>query len=190
MSESIRAFFALRPDEEATHELEERIGSLRSRGWERLARFSPAENLHLTVRFLGDLKPETLEQLREAAASIARQMRPVSYQIGTSKLFPRVSRARVIVASVKPSPELRELNRELERVCVEAGLQPETFTYRPHITLARLKPTEKKRPNLPGYAIPVSQQAGSLVLYESKSGPDGAVYDPIGEFPFDGATES
>ena len=183
MSNEIRAFFALTPDDDAVQQLLARCESLKSKGWHKLARFNSAENLHLTLRFLGEVEPETFDKLREGAREIAASIQPFDYEIGAAKLFPRVSRARVIVADVEAPSQLRELNRGLERLSVAHGLAEEKFTYRPHVTLARLSPGQK-RPNLPSYSAPILQHAKELALYRSTLHPDGAQYEILETYPF------
>lgn len=182
MSDQIRAFFALKPDDEAIQQLLDRIESLKRKGWERLARFTTAENLHLTLRFLGEVETETLDKLREGARSIAAEIPEFDYEIGAAILFPRVSRARVIVTKVEAQESLRELNRQLEQNAVECGLPEEQWSFKPHVTLARLK-QGMNRPNLPSYSAPIHQRATEVVLYQSTLSSEGAKYEAIETYP-------
>jgi len=155
---------------------------LRARGWERYARFVESADLHLTLRFLGEISEETMDVLRENALELAARTEPVSYEIGRPALFPRVSRARVIAARVTPSGELRALVRELEALSQRAGLEAETRLFRPHITLARLR-RGTIRPHLPSRPGTVPQQASSLSLLRTHLGDSSAAYEEVSRFP-------
>ncbi|MEM7012139.1 MAG: RNA 2',3'-cyclic phosphodiesterase [Verrucomicrobiota bacterium] len=185
MSDQIRAFFALKPDDEAIQQLLDRIESLKRKGWDRLARFTTADNLHLTLRFLGEVEVETLDKLREGAKTIAAGISQFDYEIGAAILFPRVSRARVIVTKIEAPEELRELNRQLEQNAVDCGLPEEQWSFKPHVTLARLK-QGMKRPNLPSYAAPIRQRATEVTLYKSTLNSEGAQYDILESYPLSG----
>ncbi|MFT5470548.1 MAG: 2'-5' RNA ligase [Verrucomicrobiales bacterium] len=183
--DQIRVFFALRPDEGAVQQLLKRIDGLRSRGWEKCARFSGEQNLHLTLRFVGEVAPEALEKLLAGAKEIAAELRPFDYQIGGTTLFPRVSRARIVAAKIEsPPPELKTLARRLDRLAVECGLAEEKFPYRPHITLARLQ-AAKSRPRLAAQGnFTIQQHASEFVIYRSTLNPEEAEYEPMESFPF------
>tara|TARA_R110002096_G_scaffold147671_8_gene307633 strand:- start:225 stop:788 length:564 start_codon:yes stop_codon:yes gene_type:complete len=170
-----RFFLALRPDEDGLDFLTNRIQLFRGSGWERFGRFVPTDDLHLTLRFLGELEDEKMEQLQSGAAEISEQTSPVHYEIGRSVLFPRVSRARIIAAKVTASPELKNLVKLLEQLAQDCGLEPETRLFRPHITLARLKHGQK-RPNLPSRPGSISQKATEVLLLESRIGENGTYF--------------
>ncbi len=174
MAQSLRSFFALRPDEEGLDFLSNRIQLFRGVGWERFGRFIPSDDLHLTLRFLGNLEEDVAEKIRAGAAEIAKQTHPFPFEIDRCILFPRVSRARIIAAKVSPSPELKQLARDLEELAVSCGLEPEERPFRPHITLARLKQANK-RPNLPSRPGTKGQVAETFSLLESGNGPEDTV---------------
>lgn len=181
MADSIRAFFALQPDDDALDFLTNRIQLFRAHGWERFGRFLPLDTLHLTLRFFPGASPETLERLEAGAATICRASGPVDYEIGPCQLFPRVARARIVAATVKPSAGLKELARRLEELSVECGFAPEKRIFKPHITLARLK-NGMKRPNLPSRPGAIPQRAAALFLMRSDLHPEGAVHTELARF--------
>ncbi len=188
MGKRIRAFFALKPDEDGIDFLTNRIQLFRGRGLEHYGRFIQSEDLHLTMRFLGECEEEVLTQVRGQAAEIAQGLEPVSYEIERCIYFPRVARARVIAAEVNASEELKQLARRLEHMAVELGFKPERWSFKPHITIARLR-QGLKRPNLPNRPGAIDQVARELLLLESLGTELGAEYGLIESFPLGAATD-
>ncbi len=178
---SVRVFFALIPSENALEFLHHRVRAFRAAGWERLGRFVPLHQLHLTLRFLGEIPESTTGLLAGRAAELAAECAPVTYEIGPACLFPRVSRARIVAAPVQPSAELKALVKSLESLATDAGLEPETRVFKPHYTLARLK-NAMRRPNLPNRPGTFLETATALHFIESTLGPEGAIYTSRGEF--------
>jgi 2'-5' RNA ligase len=100
------------------------------------ARWIDVENYHITLRFIGDIDER---MAREAAAILDEIQRP-SFTVS----FDGVSwfgadRPRAIVAKVKPTAPLVELQADHERRLRRVGLDPEPRKYIPHVTLARLR---------------------------------------------------
>ena len=183
MAKTVRVFFALRPDEEGLDFLTNRIQLFRGRGWEKYGRFIESDDLHVTMRFLGELEPDKLESIKDAAREISASFSPFKYEIGRCILFPRVSRARIIASQVKASPEMKELARQLEETAVGAGLEPETFNFKPHVTIARLRKGQR-RPNLPTRPGAITQTATELELLESTMNEFSATYSVVESYPF------
>jgi len=190
MAKRVRAFFAVQPDEDGIEFLNERIQLLRGRGWERFARFVMAGDLHVTLRFLGEVEPGVLETLRARGAEIAAATPPFEYTMGRSVLFPRVSRARVIATEVATPPAMRGLVRKLEDAAVEAGLEAESRVFKAHLTLARLKQGDSGRPNLPQRPGENVQRATQLLLLETVGSAEGAQYAVIDSFPLQGVARA
>ncbi len=187
MGKQRRAFFALKPDDDGIDFLTNRIQLFRGRGFEQFGRFIQSDDLHVTLRFLGEVEEETLEALSEKAREIATGIEPFEYEIGRCEYFPRVARARIIAAEVDAPSPLKDLNKQLEEAAVEQGLAPEQWSFKPHITIARLK-QGKKRPNLPNRPGAITQQASEFVLLESLMSGKGAEYSLLETFPLGNST--
>jgi RNA 2',3'-cyclic 3'-phosphodiesterase len=100
------------------------------------ARWVDPENYHLTLRFIGDVD----DTLAHEIASLLGRVRRREFELrlnGLSSFGGRKPRA--VVATVKPSPAVMELQAEHERLMQRVGLEPEGRKYTPHITLARLR---------------------------------------------------
>lgn len=106
------------------------------------ARWIDPENYHLTLRFIGDIDGGLAHEIVSMLGRVNR--RPFDIRLdGLSSFGGRKPRA--IVASVAPSPNLLELQAELERLMQRVGLEPEGRKYTPHVTLARLRDSSSRQ---------------------------------------------
>lgn len=100
------------------------------------ARWQDDEQLHLTLRFIGEVEREVANDLAVALASIAMPSFELTLE-GVSH-FERKGVPNAIWARIAPASELQRLWAKVERVCDLAGLGCETRRFTPHITIARL----------------------------------------------------
>jgi RNA 2',3'-cyclic 3'-phosphodiesterase len=100
------------------------------------ARWVDAENYHITLRFIGDIDQRTADEVERALTRVDRP----SFDLTLAGLDALGgNKPHSIVASVKPTPALRDLQNEHERIIQRIGLEPERRKFRPHVTLARIK---------------------------------------------------
>ena len=100
------------------------------------ARWVAADNMHLTLRFFGDIADETADELAGRLDEI--RANPVTIEIGGTGTFGSQSET-VIFASVKETPELSALQRTHERIARAVGLGAPEHPFKPHVTLARVR---------------------------------------------------
>jgi RNA 2',3'-cyclic 3'-phosphodiesterase len=146
------------------------------------------ENLHVTLKFIGQWPAEKLDTLRGTLAPV-RLDKPVALDFRGLGFFPDEKRPRVFWAGIAASPNLVTLASEIERATEKLGAEREHREFSPHLTLARFEP-----PGLPeklGAAIRKNsaRDFGSLNtnqfhLIESKLKPSGAEYTTLQTFPF------
>jgi 2'-5' RNA ligase len=100
------------------------------------ARWIDPEYYHLTLRFIGDVD----DSLATDIAFMLGKVRRRSFELRLDGLSSFGGhRPRAVVAAVKPSPSVMELQAEHERLMQRVGLDPEGRKYTPHVTLARLR---------------------------------------------------
>lgn len=148
------------------------------------------ENLHLTLRFLGQLELERIpilaQQLKAELSNAAR----FSFRLTPPFVFPSASRPRVIALGLEPPEPLERLAQAVERAVCAAGLPAETRPFRPHITLARF-PRKMRLTNL-AQELEVGErveEASAVVLFRSVLEPTGLVYSVLDKFAI-GAVEA
>jgi 2'-5' RNA ligase len=99
-----------------------------------------ADNLHLTLRFLGQLDAAALEAARHAARAAAAGVPPFRVAIEGLGGFPTARAARVVWAGVGTGHgALVALHAVLEQALAERGIEPEARPFHPHVTLARAR---------------------------------------------------
>ena len=145
-------------------------------------RWQADDQLHLTLRFVGEVERPVAEDLAAALQHIRFDSFPIALE-GVGK-FER-HRNGVLWAGVHQKEQLKALNAKVERACQSAGLAPEQRAFHPHITLARWK---GRAPRLDAYLERYgglssdSWEAAEFILYESHLGREGAHYEAIERF--------
>jgi 2'-5' RNA ligase len=149
------------------------------------ARWSSAENLHITLRFFGELPETTAADLDEALATIDGGGFDV--ELAGVGAFGEAQDVRSLWAGVAPSPSLTQLAKRCETAARLCGLKAETRAFRPHVTLAYLKraPAHKVAAWIADHNLLRSPpwRAHRLDLYSSWRGEDGSRYELERAYP-------
>jgi len=135
--ERYRAFIALELPEEAR-----RVGAAVQSQLRRCradVRWVDPANLHVTMKFLGDVEPVLLGRLAERLGSCLEGMGAVPVGLEGVGAFPGIQRPRVIWVGVREDPQLTELHRRVTRTAAEFGFEPEDRPFRAHATLGRVR---------------------------------------------------
>ncbi len=186
----MRLFFAIALPEESRRSLAALRDGLRESGAK--ASWVKTENLHLTLRFLGEAAPPAVE---EACAGIARDIASLgafTLVLQGAGAFPSLRRPEVAWAGIQAAPPaLAELWRVVDAAAVAMGAPEEKRPFHPHITLGRVRMRrggeacmERLREALcaaQDYAGGAFEVA-SVSLFQSSLKPGGAVYHRLREF--------
>lgn len=106
------------------------------------------ENIHLSLKFLGDVEDTREPELHTAlqrAAGTGSEPRPLTLQINGFGVFPDYHRPHVLWAGVTPEPGLELLQHGVEQAFAPLGFPTEARAFRPHVTLARAARVAKPR---------------------------------------------
>lgn len=134
----IRAFIAITLSEEVHHGLEQVLRDLKTRVPEKVVRWVPAGNIHLTIKFLGDVSLASLEMLTNMLRNEAARHSPFEFSVGGLGAFPSARRPRVVWVGVEAPTELGGLQRGVEAEMARLGYAPEERPFSPHLTLGRV----------------------------------------------------
>jgi RNA 2',3'-cyclic 3'-phosphodiesterase len=146
-------------------------------------RWQTEEQLHITLRFVGEVERPVGDDLADALGRIRGE--PFQLRIsGVGRFEQRSSGA--LWAGVEPKPPLSALAAKVERVCQETGLEPERRAFHPHITLARWKGRRtrevhdflERRRDLSSEPFDVTK----FILFESRLSRHGAHYEPVATY--------
>ena len=147
-------------------------------------RWQDEEQLHLTLRFVGEVERPLADDLADALARI--RSHPFDIRVkGVGRFEQRNSGA--LWAGLEPKEPLAALAAKVERVCLAVGLDPERRAFHPHITLARWKGRRtrevadflERRRGLASQPFAVSE----FILFESRLGRHGAHYEAVASYP-------
>jgi 2'-5' RNA ligase len=105
-------------------------------------RWIEPDGYHLTLKFLGEVRPELLPTLERAIDRVAAATNAFPLAISGFGAFPTIRRPRVLWLGVDPSPALRCLKQDLEWGLASHGFERETRAFHPHITIGRAEETE------------------------------------------------
>src|SRR5438105_9799078 len=147
-------------------------------------RWQDDEQLHLTLRFVGEIDLVMADDLAAALDPIRAQSFVVRIN-GVGRFEQRNSGA--LWAGVEPREPLAGLAAKVERACISVGLEPERRAFHPHITLARWKGrrTREVHSFLERHQALVSEhfEVTGFTLFESRLSRHGAHYEAVAEYP-------
>ena len=146
------------------------------------------ENLHVTLKFLGETDPSKLGPLQNVLSGI-RSAEPVNLEFRGLGFFPNERRPRVFWAGMEASANLKTLAADVDQTVHRLGFPLEERPYAPHLTLARISLPIIPPKLLQAIGEKSAQSFGSLQaqefhLIESKLKPTGAEYTTLQSFHF------
>ncbi len=178
--QTIRAFVCF----EVPHDLRSRLAEIIAAGrraGERIAWVRP-ENIHLTVKFLGDIARDDLPDVADMLHDIAANSSPFSIHIDRLGAFPNTHRPRVIWAGASEVPHAgKNFVARVDQALSGLGFPAESRPFKPHLTIGRVKQGGGETMRLVmqqsfgSYELPCK----TLVLMRSELKPGGAVYTPL-----------
>ena len=134
----IRAFIAISLSDEIHHGLEQVLQDLKSRLSGGAVRWVPAKNIHLTIKFLGEVSVASLDMLTTMLQTEAARHLLFEFSVGGLGAFPSPHRPRVVWVGVEAPAELAGLQRGVEAEMARLGYAPEERPFSPHLTIGRV----------------------------------------------------
>ncbi len=172
-----RLFVAIEPPSNIREQLLGLMGGIPGARWQQDAQ------LHLTLRFIGEVDRHQAEDIAAALGSVRHSKFEIAL-LGIGSFGKRGKGA--LWAGVTPQDELKALHKKVDQACMRVGVPPDSRTYHPHITVARLGraagPVEPFIARWAGLSS-ASFVVNGLCLYESRLGSEGASYDIIERYP-------
>jgi 2'-5' RNA ligase len=141
--------------------------------------------MHLTLKFLGNVPPEKIDEISKAMAGAATQSPPFALRPEGCGAFPGMKNMRVVWVGLQGDLDpLKRLQQRVEEAMESLGFEREERSFKPHLTLGRVK----GRKNMEALQQAVLSQRDfaleafdvfELVLYKSELRPEGAHYTPL-----------
>lgn len=176
-----RLFVALRPPAPVRAALLDFMNGVENARWQDEAQ------LHLTLRYIGEVPAARAEEVAEEVGRV--EMQPFPLILRGVGHFERKGAPHALWAGVAPSEQLKVLHSRVERACRSAGIAAEGRKFAPHVTLARLNRSAGPVGGwLQRHGAFASQEwlADHMILYESHLSPKGAEYTPVIRYPLNG----
>jgi len=151
----------------------------------------PAENLHVTLKFLGDIPQEDVEPLRLALAEACRGIEPFDLELASLKAVPNHRHATMLWVHGTEHGEVAvqcaELGEAIDRSLEPLGFETEQRAFKAHVTLCRTRRPRRVHAEalqVAGEVLaarPDSMSVRSVTLFKSTLGQGSPVYEPVAE---------
>jgi 2'-5' RNA ligase len=175
-----RLFVAIRPPPPVRARLLDLMGGVAG------ARWQDEDQLHLTLRFIGEVDRHMARDVDAALSSVHHP----AFSIALNGLgaFDRRGEPVTLWAGIAPQEPLHALHKKVDQALVRVGVEPDRRAYMPHVTVARL-------PRGAGPVQSLLERSGGITsppfaidqfcLYESRFTPDGPLYDMVERYRLD-----
>ena len=179
----MRAFIAIELPPEVKNDLADVQQRLKQAGLK--ARWVKPGNIHLTLKFLGDIDPGNLENISAAMKVATEKHAPFELKVSGTGVFPNLKKARVLWAGLSAGvTELINLQKDLDKALVDCGFECGKRAFKGHLTLARFRgrvnpaKLEEALKECDG-GVPAKWMVDDLVLFKSDLMPTGAIYSQL-----------
>lgn len=153
-------------------------------------RWTRPENIHLTLKFLGEVADGQIGEVCSTAIAVASRLPPIAVEVAGCGCFPPRGAARVIWAGVVgASPELAACQRACGDAFAELGFPPEERAFRPHLTIGRARDPRGSREARTALDRVSSIAAGTftateMVVFQSVLSGSGSTYAALARAKF------
>jgi 2'-5' RNA ligase len=194
---AIRTFIAIELPEDVRQQLDQIEHEIQARAGDmarKAVRWVPASNMHLTLKFLGEVSTGNVQSLARMVQGEAARHAPFTFTVGDLGAFPNIRRPRVIWVGAHAPADLLTLQKTIEAETRRLGYPAEERPFSPHLTLGRISQNAR-----PEEVTQVARALGEmrvgvighvkvdrLHLFRSDLHPSGAVYTPLHSFPLGG----
>ncbi|OGO73011.1 MAG: 2'-5' RNA ligase [Chloroflexi bacterium RBG_19FT_COMBO_56_12] len=193
-SSVIRAFIGVDLSPEIQHCLEQVSTQLKERLEGDPVRWIPAENIHLTLKFLGDVSQANLEMLKKILRAVVPSHPSFEISVGGLGAYPKVHHPRVIWIGLEVPSDLVAIQHSIETETARLGYAREERPFSPHLTLGRVSrnasPAEIHQLGevLDTFKVGFlgAARVRAIHLYRSDLKPGGAVYTRLFSVPLEG----
>lgn len=157
-------------------------------------RWVPQKNLHLTVKFLGEITPVQFNELRTNLRPVCADSPPIPLHIMGKGVFPNLRSPKIIWIGAEDSLPLLTFAERCEETCTQTGILTEKRPFKPHLTIGRtqrdISETHMRWIGEYFRSSPVPEfghfTADHVILFRSELHPAGPIYSPMETFLLQG----
>lgn len=148
------------------------------------ASWSKPDNIHLTMKFFGNVDQAQVPAISAAASRVVKEFSPIQIEVGKTGVFPRPSRPQVLWIGIDDrSGALSKLQERLEDEFALEGFAKEDRAFRPHLTIARIRRSQNANQlaevHLGLEFSAVAVRLAELILFRSELSSKGSKYTAI-----------
>jgi RNA 2',3'-cyclic 3'-phosphodiesterase len=195
----MRIFIGIDLDDEVRTKIARFLDGVR--GFAPDARWVRPESLHITLKFIGEQKPEQVDAISECLRRVEGSV--VDIRLGGHGFFPTAKSPRVFWIGIQSGPELGGLATNIDASVAELGIPREDRPFSPHLTLARggggSGSPKRRKSDRPNSTFEVLEKrlaamgdlefgtmtAREFILYQSQLSPKGSKYTKLQHFPLE-----
>ena len=176
----IRVFIAV--EVECTHEMRRFMGAVQEENLP--IRMVKPDNIHITLRFLGDISSEQVEAITRAVEGAVEGVPPFEIRLKGVGVFPKMSNPRVVWIGLQNVEPLAKMVKDLEGPLNDLGFRPDRKGFKPHVTVGRVKKRkgiDRLKALVDAFSkVEFSQQVVTAVaLKKSQLTPHGPIYSDL-----------
>ena len=153
-------------------------------------RWTAAESLHVTVKFLGEVDTARRAAIEAVLLEAASAHSPFGITLGGVDAFPGLHRPRIWILRVRDDGALGALQRDVERLLAPLGFGAEDRPYTPHVTIGRARGRHGSTPappaSVPDGPLDLRVPVTTMDLMKSETGAGGARYERLAAVPLAG----
>lgn len=184
----MRTFIAVEISDEQKNSLDQIEAHLKYAGAD--VKWVEKSNIHLTLKFLGEVSDEKLKEIQNILNVIADNAKPFEASLKDIGAFPKIDYPRVVwVGLDKGAEELKRLAEEIDERLSKIGFTKETRPFAAHLTVGRVRSPKNKqalKEKMLSYSFPSipSARVDRVILFKSTLTPKGSIYTKIHEAKF------
>jgi 2'-5' RNA ligase len=154
-------------------------------------RWVPESNMHLTLKFLGEVEQKQLDTLTGLLKELGAQYEPFALTVSGQGVFPNPRRPRILWIGAEECPTLTHLAADIDQAAAKISIPPEERGFTPHLTIGRVAkdlPDETLAKLAALYGRLQIKELGRftvdhITLYQSSLLPEGPKYTPLAVIP-------
>ena len=154
-------------------------------------RWVPAQNIHLTLKFLGDVAPTSLDLIKQMLLAEASQFAAFDVRVEGLGCYPSPRRPRVLWIGMTAPSELASLQRAIETAAARLGYEAEERGFSPHLTIGRVRQNASATDvhniraalDLTRVGVLGNVRVDAIHLFKSELRPEGSAYTKLFSAP-------
>jgi 2'-5' RNA ligase len=183
----LRSFIAVDFPSEIIQKIEEIIKFFKTQTPEKALKWVSTNNLHLTLKFLGEIPEGRLDQIKTILSESLINRSTFTIGIKGLGMYPNKRNPRVIWLGITNEDSLIDLHKSLDQALQTADIEPEKRKYSPHLTIARVR-RGTNQDTIKNIGDTLSQfkvdslgniPVEEIILYQSELTPKGPIYTPL-----------